>query len=698
MRTVPRSVASGRGGVRTALAAAALAVLVLLAFGRVYSHGWLEYDDRFHVLENPHVMGGSASGLRYLWTHQFGNLYVPVSYTVFWAQAAATQSLGLPAGGEALSPLLFQTTKPVLHAICAALALLVLRRLGFGLVASTIGAGLFALHPLQAEVVGWISETRGLLATVSSLAALVGVLSVRGEWSRLRGVVWYAAATAALGVALLAKPSAATLPLAAWVLLVFQSRGRVVGGAWRAALAMMPWAAMGGAVVLLTRSLQPGEGVPDAAPLWARPLIAGDALAFYLGRLVWPAGLSPDYGRTPAAVLAGGWVYAAWLVPAVLVAGCAAWAWRGRRDPAGAGTGVLAGLGVMVAMLVPVLGLVTFDHQAISTVADRYMALALLGPGVAAAALLDRRGWGLLLACALAVGVLGIASFRQVGVWRDDQSLWSHAVAARPDAPTARNNLGFALAKLGRHEEAATQYREALRLRPGLSLATLNLAWSLGELRRFEAAEPLYIESLRLRPSDPRAHLGYGLLLARSGRTESARLSLARAVELGPDNPEAQANYGVCLAQLGRVDESAQRYSLALLLRPRYGVALFNLGLLLRERPGLGGLPLGIQTEADALKLAVEADPGLGPAWFHLGDALATASEFDEAAGSYERALALMPQHADAANNLGLVRVRQRRFAEAAAAFERALAAEPGHGEARENLAAARKMLGQDPP
>ncbi|MBY0261837.1 MAG: hypothetical protein K2Q20_05810, partial [Phycisphaerales bacterium] len=219
MKTVPRSVATGRGGVRTALAAAMLAALVLLTSGRVCAHGWLDYDDRFHVLENPHVMGGTGSGLRYLWTHQFGNLYVPVSYTVFWAEAAATRSLGLPADGETLSPLLFQATKPVLHALCAALALLVLRRLGFGLPASTIGAGLFALHPLQAEAAGWISETRGLLASAFSLAALVAMLSVPGEGSRWRGVAWYVAATVAFALALLAKPSAAPLPLAAWVLM-----------------------------------------------------------------------------------------------------------------------------------------------------------------------------------------------------------------------------------------------------------------------------------------------------------------------------------------------------------------------------------------------------------------------------------------------------------------------------------------------
>ncbi|MBY0262196.1 MAG: tetratricopeptide repeat protein, partial [Phycisphaerales bacterium] len=211
-------------------------------------------------------------------------------------------------------------------------------------------------------------------------------------------------------------------------------------------------------------------------------------------------------------------------------------------------------------------------------------------------------------------------------------------------------------------------------------------------------AEPLYRDALRIRPGDPRAHLGYGLLLARSGRTEAAGASLAWAVELGPGDPEAHANYAVCLAQLGRADEAVKHYALALRLRPRYAVALFNLGLLLRERPGPGGLPMGIRTEADALKLAVEADPGLGLAWFHLGDALAASGVLDEAAGAYERALALMPRHADAANNLGLVRVRQLRYAEAAAAFERALQAEPGHEEARENLAAARKMLGRGQP
>ena len=122
----------------------------------------------------------------------------------------------------------------------------------------------------------------------------------------------------------------------------------------------------------------PGAFIP---PLWARFLIAGDTVSFYLYKLGVPVWLGPDYGRTPEVMLAQPWLLC---LTGLVPWGLAVWLWYKRtRVP-----WLVAAAGVFVAGLLPNLGLVPFAFQAFSTVADRYMYIALLGPAFALA-------WGL---------------------------------------------------------------------------------------------------------------------------------------------------------------------------------------------------------------------------------------------------------------------------------------------------------------
>jgi len=88
----------------------------------------------------------------------------------------------------------------------------------------------------------------------------------------------------------------------------------------------------------------------------------------------------------------------------------------------------LTAAGVWIAWLLPVLGLVPFVFQRISTVADRYAYLALLGPALALSWWLtrcadssSRRGSRLaLVLTAVLLIACGLWSYRQAGFWRSD--------------------------------------------------------------------------------------------------------------------------------------------------------------------------------------------------------------------------------------------------------------------------------------
>src|SRR5205823_14563815 len=77
---------------------------------------------------------------------------------------------------------------------------------------------------------------------------------------------------------------------------------------------LWPWLMLAGACALWTKLAQPASDVVVGAAWWQRPLVAADALNFYLAKLVWPVWLRIDYGRRPAVVLQHRWAYVARLV------------------------------------------------------------------------------------------------------------------------------------------------------------------------------------------------------------------------------------------------------------------------------------------------------------------------------------------------------------------------------------------------
>lgn len=657
-----------------------LVVLVGLVYGRVVTHGWLDYDDRFHVVDNPWLrpeMG--LGGVKHLWRHPYGNLYIPVAYSAFWAEAQVARHTPDLSGGPAgqLSPAVFQAVKVGLHALCAVGVFGVLRRVRVPTVGAALGAAVWALHPVQAESVGWISETRGLLAGVFSIAAAWVYLAVtpvreRGgaegaDAARRPGLgavlAGYTLATGLFGLALGSKPSAVTLPAMVVVLDLYRGRGLRATAA-----AMGPWVVMAGAALWVTRRLQPGAGVElggeEPVPLWARPLIAGHSLAFYLGKLVWPFNMGPDYGMTPGAVMAGGNAWWAWAVPAAVGVGVLAWWWRTRGRDGGAARvarAALAGMALMGVALGPVLGLVTFDHQAISTVADRYMFMAMLGPalvvGVVAGAWPSPAVRGVL--AALAVG-LGVRAWAQVGTWRSDLDVWGHNVAAVPAAPTAHNNYGAALSKVGRFEEAAEEYREAVRLRPSYTQAAGNLATHLFERGKKDEAERVLRDLVDAAPRDPRSHAQYGALLRKTGRLREAREAYAKGVQVWPWDPEMRTRLGELCAQLGDRTSALEQYREALRVNRGYAPAWVGAGTVIQNMGGrlesADALPGGVTTPAGAYRAAVEADPGSAAAWVKLGEAELAQGRKAEAAAAFSRALEIEPGNEGAREGMGRAR------------------------------------------
>ena len=529
-----------------------LGLLLVLAtcavFGGILQSGFVRWDDDMHVYANPGLHPVSAGSLARFWTAPYQNLYVPLSYSLYAALASVahlphpmptTDGLTID-----LDPRVFHAAGLALHVSNVLLVFALLRRLLPRLSraapsvtdwSSCAGALLFAVHPVQVESVAWISEMRGLLAGLFSLGGLLLYVGhAEGEAGRNRRT--YALATLCFVLALLSKPSAVAVPLLAVCLEALVLRRPAQN--WR-----LPLAAWGGIALVflgLTHAAQPVT-VDIVTAGWTRPFVAGDALLFYVGKFLWPARLGMDYGRSPVWLVA----QTLFLVPglAALALGVGVWLAR-RRAPA-----LAASVGLFAAALLPTLGLTPFAFQVYSTVADRYLYLAVLGPALGLA-------WGLtrlpalprpplrLAARAVCAGVLAgfaLTAHAQVRSWHDSIALFTQALAVNPQSWGACNNLGAVALDLGRPGDALPLLGEAVRLRPGYAEAYANrgLAWL--ELNQPVPAETDFRAALGAKPDYANACTGLGDALMAQGRAAEAARSFRQALALHPDAPRVRA-------------------------------------------------------------------------------------------------------------------------------------------------------------
>jgi tetratricopeptide (TPR) repeat protein len=578
----------------------------------------------------------SLEGLGRIWTQPGATQqYYPLLHSAFWIQHRLW--------GD--HPFGYHLVTVLLHAGSAVLFALVLQRLAVP--GAWLAALLFALHPVHVESVAWITEQKNTVSLVFYLAAVL----VHLRFDETRQPRTYVAALALFALSLLCKTVTATLP-ASLLVVFWWKRGRL--GWRREVLSLLPWLAMGAAAGLFSAWVEKryigAQGADFALPFLGRVLVAGRAIWFYAGKLVWPFDLNFVYPRWTVDTAA----WQQWLFPLGVVGfGTALWAIRRQaRAP-------LAVFLIFTGSLFPVLGFVNLFGACYSWVWDHWQYLPDLGPLALVAAGLtcvwdhvaSRLRWiGPALVAALAL-LLGTLTWSHCAVFHDDQTLYRATIALNPGCWLAHNNLGIILANTpGRLPEAVSE---------------------------FEAA-------LRINPDDPRTHNNLGSALRRiPGRLPEAISEFEAALRINPDLAEAHNNLGNALARIpGRLLEAIAEFEAALRIKPDYPEAHYNLGIVLADIPDRR--PEAVAQLGAALRI-IPDDPEMHNS---LGSVLGRIpGRLPEAISEYEAALRIRPDYPEAHYNLGiaLVDIPGRR-PEAIAQFQAALKIRPDWEPARQML------------
>jgi hypothetical protein len=289
------------------------------------------------------------------------------------------------------------------------------------------------------------------------------------------------------------------------------------------------WAVVAVPLLLLAAPTAQALWVEDPTPWRARPLVAGDTVAFYLTKLAAPVGLCVDYARTPRMVLQS------------RLAGPMALAMAGAAGlvlATGSRTAMTAAV-LFLGPILPVLGLTPFLQQNMSTVADRYVYQAMLGPALGLAAAVSwassRAGGKLAARAAGAALLLLVPVDLHLGrFWRDGDMLFARCAAVNPRSWVAQHTRGVAALNRGDAARAVGFLEKALELRPaywvtehriaaaydalgrgadaerhrevskdGYVAMMLDKADRLGASGRIREAGGVYLEILKLRPEHP---------------------------------------------------------------------------------------------------------------------------------------------------------------------------------------------------
>jgi hypothetical protein len=557
-----------------------LIAAVVLTYCRTIGNEFTLWDDQGTIVENHNLAPPTVHGLLEHWRGPHMDLYVPATYTLWWVIAKASWRASETGGW--LDPRWFHIASIASHALTTLVVFAVLKRFVQKDWPAAAGAMLFALHPVQVETVAWISGAKDLLAGLLVLTAVWQYVLFASS-SRRRGV-HYTIATLALALALLAKPIAVVTP----VLVVLVDR-LILRRQWRqVARSAGPWFVLVVPCLVWTKLCQPSSHVPAPA-LWQRPLIAADAIAFYVFKLAAPINLAPDYGRRPIDVLAKGWVYWTWLVPATIA--LAMW-WRndplkraarfsGWNDPRQRSTPVVLTAALFATFaLLPLLGLVPFDFQVYSTTADHYLYIPMAGVALAAAWAVSRIRWrGALPMCASCLTLLAFLSAGQTAVWHDTQSLFEHTLAVNPDSYAAYSNLATLALRQAREQEVQAQTAR-------LVFDTSTEATCRAEVKRLNEKYLAYAQqAYRVRPQSIQTRRRMGDALMRLDRPLEALRYLREAVAAWEKLPEQQKHkyatthhlLAIALQRTGRLDEAAACCQRTLAFLPDYGPAQSSL-------------------------------------------------------------------------------------------------------------------------
>lgn len=574
-----------------------LLALTFIVFCWSIAFPFIALDDAKHIWQNPYVLHFSIDNLLQFWKAPYYGLYVPVVYN-FWAFLAwLTQLMNLKNETTSLAAPLFHFTNVMLHVfntyLCFQFTKLIMAKWRSSLILKdsfsdeklsllVILATLpFALHPLQVESVAWASGLKDVLSTTLGLVALLSWSSWNSWsveathsrknkkvaktffWENSAPIIFYLAFT----LAFLTKPNTVVLPLIILFLSWMFSPAQIA----RVTRRLLPVFAISLWVIIKTKQSQPDMRLEFTLQLFERPFVAAASIGFYFAKFLAPWPLSPDYGLTPVKLLHHDLVIVLYTVFLLFSALLAFALKKGTRLFALGSAMVLIGY-------LPVLGLIPFEFQNLSTVADRYFYfLPSMGLGIILANFFFRISEKpLKMSLATMALIWSALSFFQLSHWRNNEALFQQTLSTNADSYLSLNNLGLQAIRSGDFSSAEKWLKRALEVKPEYLAAVANLGVVYFKQQNYNRAIEFYTQALEKLPpagaGSPATfadmHFNLGAALLNTGQVALGQKNIETAIVINPDHFLAHYHLGRIYVAQKNLDQAKKQFLEALRLQP----------------------------------------------------------------------------------------------------------------------------------
>jgi tetratricopeptide (TPR) repeat protein len=542
-------------------------VFLLVVGALVYANHFqnaFQFDDFHSIVENPSIRRLDAWRSWFTDLGAFSVLPENLNYRpILLASFALSYRIS---GPEVWG---FHLLSWLVHVGAACLVFVIARRLFAGFQRSgpsadflaLFAATIFLVHPANAESVNYLSSRSESLAAFWVLLAFIAFLAA--DDARARGRTLGAALLAAgSGIAfiagLLTKEIAITFPaLVAWYAILFGDGSRsVIARLRRRWIALTGLLAITLTYLVWRAALIPPEVVRARSSVDRSTYFVTQirAWAHYLREFFWPAGLhvdNTDFGwSTP---LADPRVLVALAVIAALA--IVLFRFRHRVPLAGFGAGwfwiALLPAASVFPLAEPVNG-----HRAYLANAGLAIAVAAVSGAALAALNLSPAARRSVLPAALAIAVLvlGAATWKRNQVWHSPASLWADAVAKSPGNGRAWMNLGLTELAAGDTAAAGRAFDRAVERTPRYALAYVNRAIWRRLTRDHEGAAADTEASLGLAPDNIFVRYWAARHYADQGNLARAAEHLDRARALSPSHVESRVLAIEIDGRMGRVE------------------------------------------------------------------------------------------------------------------------------------------------
>jgi tetratricopeptide (TPR) repeat protein len=522
-----------------------LIIITVISFKGILENDFITYDDNGYITQNIHVQKGlTPENIKWAFTTFSECNWHPLTWI---SHMIDVQLFGLHPAAHHFMNLCFH--------IAATLLLFGFLYSGTNrLWLSAFVAALFAVHPLHVQSVAWAAERKDVLSSSFFFATLWAYV----YYSRRPSLGRYALSLILFTLGLLAKPMLVSLPFLLFLLdywplerltIVPRALGKLI-------LDKIPFflIAIASSIITIVAQQRAFTGFPVSTRI-ANAMIS---YCIYLRQSFWPVKVSVYYPfDTPNNIYAAACALLLISITIIVLL-------IGKQKKY-----LFTGWLWYIVSLIPVIGFLQIGSQAH---ADRYTYIPFVGLFIMAAwglneisdRMKDRKKILIPIAAIAILLSLSIATWNQVKYWKNDITLFTHALEVTKNNVVAHRKLCDVFEKNNRFDDALAQFQKLSKFYPLNDTVQYKIGYYLSQKgENDEAISHLQI-ALKTNPNHIAAHCAIANIFLQSGQINEAIFHYKKVLEINPNYFEALNNLAGIYYQKNQLSNAMQLMQRAL--------------------------------------------------------------------------------------------------------------------------------------